>query len=122
MDRSLLWRVIRTCALALTPLAGVAAYMAGWPAFLGVVGGGGVAVGSFCWLSAGSRRALALVRGRGLHPLWALGLGLRHLSSFLVLGGLLWSGYVDPLALVIGLSVLPPVLIAQALRADAGNT
>ena len=45
-----------------------------------------------------------------------MSLGLRHLFLFAALGILLWSGYVHPLGLVAGLSVIPPVLIAQALR------
>lgn len=121
MNPSLPWRVTRSCALALVPLVGVAAYVAGWPAALGVIGGTGIAAGSFCWLAAGSRRALDLFQGGRAHPLWLLGLALRHLSMFAVLAGLLWSGYVDPLALIVGLSLFPPVLIAQALGSGAAD-
>jgi hypothetical protein len=49
--------------------------------------------------------------------LWALGLGLRYVLLFGAVALLLGYGLVHPLALVAGLSVLPPVLIACGLRA-----
>jgi hypothetical protein len=117
MGRDLVGSVTARGALALVPLAGAAAYVAGLPGFLGVLAGGAVALWDFRWLSAASHRAVALVRDGRVHPLWLLGLGLRHLSVFAAVGAVLWSGYVHPLALVVGLSALPPVLIVQALRA-----
>lgn len=119
MDRDLARRVTGGGALALVPIAAGAFYLADLPGFLGVLSGGGLALGNFGWLSVGGRGALRLLRGRRVHPLWLLGLGLRHLSCFAALAGLLWSGYVHPLAVVVGLSVLPPVLIIQGLRVVA---
>ncbi len=117
MDRDLLKRVTAGGALALIPLAAAAFYLADLPGVLGVLSGGGVALGNFGWVSRGGRGALELFRGGRVHPVWLLALGLRHVLLFTVLGLLLWSGYVHPLALIAGLSVLPPVLIAQGLLA-----
>ena len=119
MDRDLVGRVAAAGALALVPLAAAALYLADLPGLLGVLAGGGVALASLFLLSMGCRRALALWSGGRVHPLWILSLGLRHLSLFGVLAILLWSGYVHPLALLGGLSVLPPVLVVQALRSVA---
>lgn len=110
-------RVTGTLALALAPLSAAAAWLAGPPALLGILAGAGLAWGSFGWVTVGSRRVLASRQGTRVGPLWILGLGLRHLSLFAGLGALLWSGHVHPVALVVGLSLLPPVLIVEALRA-----
>ena len=117
MDRDLVGRVTATGALALLPLAAFAAYLAGLPAFLGVVAGGSLALGNFRWLSRGSRRVVELLVTGRVHSLGLLGVGLRHLALFAALGVVLWSGYVHPVGLIAGLSVLPPVLIAESLRA-----
>lgn len=116
MDRDLVGRVAMTGALALVLLAAAALYVAALPGFLGVLSGGAVGLASLAWLSLGYRGALALWSGGRAHPLWLVSLSLRHLFLFAALGILLWSGYVHPLGLVAGLSVIPPVLIAQALR------
>lgn len=120
MDRDLVGRVSGSGLLALLPLAAAAAYWAGLPAFLGVLTGGAVAWGSLLWLSATSRGALALFRGGRVHPLWLLALGARHLCLFGVLGILLWSGYVHPVGVIVGVAAFPPVLILQALRTTGG--
>ena len=117
MDRDLVGRVAGAGALALVPLAAAALYLADVPGLLGVLAGGGIALVSLLWLAMGCRRALALWRGGRVHPLWVLSLGLRQLCLFATLGVLLGSGYVHPVAVIVGLSVVPPVLIALALRA-----
>ena len=122
MGRDLVERVTGGGVLALLPLAGAALYLAGLPGLLGVLAGGGVALGNLVWLSAGSRRTLGLMRAGRIHPLWLLNLGLRHLGLFAVVGILIWTRSVHPLALIAGLSVLPPVLIVQALRAVARDS
>ena len=63
------------------------------------------------------RQAFSFFAGGRAHPLWVLGLGLRYVLLFGVVALLLAYGMVHPLALVAGLSVLPPVLIAFGLRA-----
>ncbi len=119
MDRDLVARVTGGGALALLPVSAAAFYLAELPGLLGVLAGGGVALGNFRLLSAGNQLILGLFRSGRVQPLGLLGLGLRHLCLFSLLGALLWSGHVHPLGLIVGLSVLPPVLIVQALRAAA---
>jgi hypothetical protein len=116
MDRNLVGRVTKGSALALLLIAAAALFLADLRGFLGVLAGGGLALGSFWWLHTGSRRGLRLFSAGRVHPLWLLGLGVRHLSLFGALGLLLWTGSVHPLWLIVGLSVLPPVLVVQALR------
>jgi len=113
MSRDLVNRVMISCAALLLPLSLAAALLAGLAAFLGVLIGGVVAFGNLLWISRASAQALGLL---GSRPLWLLGLGLRHLALFAALAFPLWSGQTHPLALVVGLSVLPPVLLLQGLR------
>ncbi|MFQ5828567.1 MAG: ATP synthase subunit I [Candidatus Methylomirabilia bacterium] len=89
--------------------------LAGAPVGLGVLSGGGLALANFLWLARGGERALALASGRQVASAWILGLGLRYLATFGAFGLLLWSGRVDPVGVVAGLTVLPPLLIASAL-------
>lgn len=121
MDRNLVARVTGGGALALVPISAAAFYWADLPGLLGVLAGGGVALGNFRWLSTGSHRFLALFRSGRVEPWGLVGFGLRHLCLFSVLGVLLWSGHVHPLGVMVGLSVLPPVLIVAALRRAALN-
>lgn len=116
MGRELIrWAVgVSAACLLLLTLGG--ALVAGLHGGLGVLAGGAIALGNLALLARGSDRALGLFTGRHVHPLWILGLAARHLALFGVLGLLLWSGLVHPVALIVGLSVLPPVLIAYALR------
>jgi len=81
-----------------------------------VLAGGAIALGNLWLLARGTSRALALFTGQRIHPLWVLSFGLRYLALFSLLGLLLWSGRVHPVALILGLSVLPPVLIVYGLR------
>ena len=52
--------------------------------------------------------------------LGALAVGMRHLALFGALAVALWSGAAHPVALLMGLTVLPPVVIALGLLATAG--
>jgi hypothetical protein len=109
MGRDLVNRVVIASAALLLPLSVAAALLAGRAALLGILVGGGVTLGNLLWLSHASDP----FRGR---PLWFLSVGLRYLTLFAALALSLWSGRVHPLALIVGLSVLPPVLIVQGLR------
>lgn len=119
MSRELFRRAMAWGAawLALLALGGILA--AGPHVGVSILAGGAVALGNLWLLTRGADRALRLFAGRRVHPLWMLSLGVRHLALFGVLGVLLWGGRVDPIALILGLSVLPPVLIASALRSAA---
>lgn len=111
-DRVTLWCV---GILLLLCLAG--SVYGGVPIVLGVTGGGAVALGNFSWLCRAGRRTAALVAGEARGSLSWIGLACRHLVVFLAVVLLLSSKWVDPLAVLLGISVLPPVLIANGLLA-----
>lgn len=115
MSGELIRQVARMSAAWLLPLALAGTLLGGLSGGLGVVAGGVVSLGNLWLLARGSQRALGLFQGRRIPPLWVLSLGLRHLALFGLLALLLVNG-VHPLALIAGLSVLPPVLITFALR------
>lgn len=116
MGRELIQRVLAVGAACVLPLALAGFLAAGSHGGLGVLAGGAIALGNLWLLARGSDWALGLFTGPRIHPLWVLGLGLRYLALFGLLGFLLWSGRVHPVALILGLSVLPPVLITYGLR------
>jgi ATP synthase I subunit len=117
MDRELVERVTRGTALALVPAALLAGLVAGLEGALGAASGVLISLTSFRWIVRGSRRGALLFAGRRPGTLWVLGLGLRHVTLFVAIALVLWSGAVHPLALLAGLSLLPPILIAAGLRA-----
>ena len=103
-----------SAVLALTAAAG---WIAGAQGAAGVAGGGAVALVNFRWLA----RSVASIAARagedrtavvGWRRTW-----LRHLLTVGALGLLLGGGWAHPLAVILGLSVLPPVLVAQGLFA-----
>ena len=112
MDRDLVTRVSRT-ALGISVLAAAGGgLVAGFPGALGVLAGALLSVASFRGLARGAERAAALFAGGRAHPLWVLGLGLRYLVLFGLIVLLLRAG-LHPVALMAGLAVLPPILIAH---------
>lgn len=120
MGRELIRWVVTAGAAGLLPLALAGYVAAGPPGAFGVLAGGAIALGNLWLLGRSSDRALALLAGRHVHPLWVVSLGLRYLALFGVVAALLWSGRVHPVGLIVGLSILPPVLIAYALRGSRG--
>ncbi|MBI4609821.1 MAG: ATP synthase subunit I [Candidatus Rokubacteria bacterium] len=118
MGNELVGRVMGVAGTLLVLLALGGFLVAGAHAGLSILAGGAVALGNLWLLTRGAERALRLFAGRRVHPLWVLGVGARHLALFGLLGVLLW-GDADPVGLILGLSVLPPVLIAAALRGSA---
>lgn len=116
MGRELIQRVVAVGAAGVLLLALGGFLAAGPPGGFGVLAGGAIALGNLWLLARGTSRALALFAGQRIHPLWMLSLGLRYLALMIVLALLLSSGWIHPLGLIVGLSVLPPVLIAYGLR------
>jgi len=85
------------------------------PAAAGVSGGGGIALVNFRWLARDVGRATALI-AEGSTGIGRLSrMGLRQLFTFGALGLLVAQGWAHPVAVVIGLAALPPVLLAQGL-------
>lgn len=115
MTRELIHRVT-SVTLGLLVVLGLGGFLLnGAAGGIGVLAGGGLALANFLWLARGTGRPLAPFSGGRIQSLWVLGLGLRYLATFAALGILFSSGRVHPLAVVAGLTVLPPVLIACAL-------
>jgi hypothetical protein len=117
MGLDLVGRVNRVVLALLVPVTLAGGVLAGWPGALGALAGGLISLASFTWIARGVHSSAKLFAGGRAHPLWALGLGLRYVLLFGAVALLLGYGIVHPLALVAGLSVLPPVLIAFGLRA-----
>ena len=88
----------------------IAAAIAGPGAALGVAGGAVITLLNFRWLA---RDAVRATTGSGR----LTGIGLRKLGALAALGALIVSGWTHPVAVAAGLLVLPPVLVAQGLRA-----
>jgi hypothetical protein len=100
--------------------------LAPFAAFCGVVAGG---LGRSAASPAASFRSAA---SAGLRAVWhaprvqrpggsgvfsALAVGVRHLVLFGALALVLWSGAAHPVALIGGLSLLPPVILALGFSA-----
>ncbi|MBI2554552.1 MAG: ATP synthase subunit I [Candidatus Rokubacteria bacterium] len=99
-------------------MAAVAGWIGGLEGAAGVAGGGAVAILNFRWLARSVATVVARVRGEGRSGGVAFrGIWLRHVTTLGALGFLLGSGWTHPLAVIIGLSALPPVLVAQGLFA-----
>jgi ATP synthase I subunit len=109
-------RVSLVMLIGLAPFAACCGVVAGWPGAIGGLAGGLVSLGSFRWIASGVARASA-VQGGGLLAFSALAVGVRHLVLFGALALALWSGVAHPVALIAGLSLLPPVILALGLSA-----
>lgn len=111
MNRDLVGQVMAATVAGAVVLAGGAALLGGGRAALGVAAGAAISLLSFWWLARGataaSRRPAALALG---------GLGLRYATSFSLIALVLASGGAHLMGVIVGLSVLPPVLIALGLR------
>lgn len=116
-------RVIVTSALVLAGLAGVAVWLAGPAAALGLLASGGLTLGNFWWLARGVTATTDAVVGRRAGAAWVLAAAVRFAALAVALGVLLASGLVDPLGVVAGVVVLPCALVAGGLRAatEAGR-
>lgn len=117
MALELVGRVSRTVLVLLVPAALVGGVLAGGSGAVGALAGGLISLASLHWIARGVRTATGFFAGGRAHPFWLFALGLRYVLLFGALGLLLASGIVHPVALMGGLSILPPVLIAFGLRA-----
>jgi ATP synthase I chain len=114
MSSDFVGRVSRAMLVALAPVAAGGAFLAGWPGAIGSLAGGFISLGSFRWIAHAAARA-SMSSGRTGLALSALAVGARHLALFGVLAWVLWSGAAHPVALLAGLSVLPPIVIVLGL-------
>jgi len=117
MGLELVGRVSKTVLVLLVPVTLIGGALAGWSGALGALSGGLLSLVSLHWIARGVRSAAGFFAGGRAHPMWVFGLGLRYVLLFGAVGLLLGSGAVDPMALMGGLSILPPVLIVLGYRA-----
>jgi ATP synthase I chain len=113
-----------TCA-AVTALAAAGAWVGGTPAGLGVLAGGTLAIVNFRWLVARASAATALGvapgAGDSAASAWLVGSGLRFGACLAACTALLATGWAHPIALLVGLTILPCDLIARGLAAARGE-
>jgi hypothetical protein len=107
-----------TCAAAAV-LAAVGGLVVGAPAAGGVLAGGALAVLSFRWLVA--RAAIVMAAGGAPVAAWVVGAGLRFAACMVACALLLKSGWADPIALVVGFTVLPCDVVVRGLAAARGG-
>ena len=105
--------VTRRTAVAVVVLALAGGWLGGAPGAAGVVAGGALALGSFRWLAA---RVVAVSAGPTLPSGWIVVTGLRFatVAALAALG--FAAGWVHPIALLAGYTVLPVALVTQGLR------
>src|SRR3990167_2993557 len=108
-------RVISRGALAGAAAALVAAWGWGAPASGGVLVGAAVALLHFAWLARGV--ALGAPGARRPGARWIVALGTRYLVTFAALAAPVALEWAHPVALGVGVTVLPLALTAAGLRA-----
>ncbi|HET7874039.1 MAG TPA: ATP synthase subunit I [Methylomirabilota bacterium] len=106
----------RITLAALVPAALLGGLLADWPGAVGVLAGGGLSLGSLHALTRAARAAVTRPAGRSSR-LWMGAACLRYVLLFGAIALLLATGAAHPLALLAGLSLLPPILIGHGLRA-----
>ena len=113
MTHELISRVTLLSLPATLAVAAVAGWVGGIPGAGGAAAGGAIALVNFRWLARGAAIALGQPRVRSFA---LVRVGLRHAVTFSALALALSTGWAHPIAVIAGLSVLPPVLIAHGLR------
>ena len=109
-------RVTLETTIAVVALALPAAWLGGAPAGIGVLAAGLLTLGNFWWLSrAASAAGASGARRRDLAG-WIVAAGARFTVLFAAFAALCAGGYAHPVAVVVGLTVLPCALIARGLR------
>ena len=116
MASELRLRVTMDTLIVVAALALPAAWLAGTAGALGLLAAGALTVGNFWWLARAAARAGDPAAPRREIAGWVLGAGARFAVLFAAFAALCAGGYAHPVAVVVGLSVLPCALIAQGLR------
>jgi ATP synthase I subunit len=116
MASDLRLRVTMATTIAVAALALPAAWLAGPSGAIGVLAAGVLTVGNFWWLSRAAAGAGDPAAPRREVAGWMLGAGARYALLFVAFAALCAGGYAHPVAVVVGLGVLPCALIAQGLR------
>jgi L-2-hydroxyglutarate oxidase LhgO len=116
MASDLRLRVTMETAIVAAALAVPAGWLVGSSAAIGVLAAGALTVGNFWWMSRAASRASDPTAPRIEVAGWILGTGARFAVLFAAFVALCAGGYAHPVAVVVGLSVLPCALIAHGLR------
>ncbi len=117
MIGELQFRVTLETTIAVVVLALPAAWLGGASAGIGVLAAGLLTLGNFWWLSRAASAAGASGAPRRELAGWIAAAGARFAVLFTALAALCAGGYAHPVAVVVGLTVLPCALIARGLRA-----
>ena len=97
--------------------SGLVAASLGHPGIaLGIVAGGALGVLNFRWLSRSAAHATGALAGEPVRGWWLLVAGVRFLVMFTALSAVLASGWINPLALMAALAIVPTLLIVHGLR------
>ena len=116
MTSDLRLRVTTETAIAVAALALPAAWLAGSSGAVGVLAAGALTAGNFWWLSRAAASASDRSTPRRDVAGWIFGAGVRFAVLFVAFAALCAGGYAHPVAVVVGLTVLPCALVAQGLR------
>jgi hypothetical protein len=117
MIGELQFRVTLETTIAVVVLALPAAWLGGASAGIGVLAAGLLTLGNFWWLSRAASAAGASGAPRRDLAGWIVAAGARFAVLFAAFAALCAGGYAHPVAVVVGLTVLPCALIARGLRA-----
>jgi len=109
-------RVTTGTVIAVLALALPAAWLAGASGALGILAAGALTAGNFWWLSRAATSAGDPASPRRDVAGWVFGAGIRFAVLFVAFAALCAGGYAHPVAVVVGLTVLPCAVIAQGLR------
>jgi hypothetical protein len=93
-------------------IAVAAAWLGGWSAGAGVVGGGLLAVANFRQLVG---RVLAFSASRPRRAPWLIAAAARLVVLLSAAAALMLTGWIDPIGFVVGLAVLPCAVIVEGL-------
>jgi hypothetical protein len=105
--------VTRRTAAAVAVLMLAGGWLGGAPGAAGVLAGGALALGSFRWLAA---RVVAVSVNPSMASAWVAVTGVR-LAAVAALAAIAFAGgWVHPIALLAGYTVLPVALVMQGLR------
>ena len=105
--------VTRRTAAAVAVLMLAGGWLGGAPGAAGVLAGGALALGSFRWLAA---RVVAVSVNPAMASAWVAVTGVR-LAAVAALAAIAFAGgWVHPIALLAGYTVLPVALVMQGLR------
>jgi len=105
--------VMRFTAAAVVVLMAAGGWLGGAPGAIGVLMGGVLALGSFRWLAA---RVAAVSVGPAMPSSWIASTGLRLAVVAALAAVAFKGGWVHPIALLTGYTVLPVAVVMQGLR------